>query len=104
MILAPGFGWFVIVGIAAQLVDRSLGTRYAVSASALLVTLTLNLALWLQLGHFAYEPAAALLLGALAGAPLGIFMTRHLPRRAATAGIGLIAFAFAAIGLLHSLT
>jgi uncharacterized membrane protein YfcA len=80
------FGWFFAVGVAAQLLDRALGTRHAVSASAILATLTLNVALWLQLGHFWYEAPAALALGALAGAPLAVWGGRHLPRRTAVVG------------------
>ena len=50
------------------------------SASAFLATLTLNVVLWLQLGRLWYEAPAALLLGALAGAPLAAWVIRHLPR------------------------
>jgi uncharacterized membrane protein YfcA len=98
------FSWFVAVGLAAQLVDRALGTRHAVTASAFLATLTLNIALWLQLGRPAYAAPAALLLGALAGAPFAAFVARQLPQRAAVAGIGLGALVLATLGLLHSLT
>ena len=104
MILPPDFGWLVVVGLAAQLVDRSLGSGYGITASAFLVTLTLNIVLWLQLGRFAYEAPLALLLGALAGAPLAALVARQLPRRAATFGVGLAVFACGAVGLLHSLT
>jgi uncharacterized membrane protein YfcA len=104
MIVAGEFGWFLVVGLAAQLVDRSLGTRHAVTASVFLVTLTLNIVLWLQLGRSAYESPAALLLGALAGAPLATFVTRYLPRRAAVVGIALGALALATVGLRYSLT
>jgi hypothetical protein len=104
MILPPDFGWLVVVGLAAQLVDRSLGTRYAITASVFLVTLTLNAVLWLQLGEFAYQAPLALLAGALVGAPLAILVTRQLARRAAAFGVGLATFAFATVGLLHSLT
>jgi hypothetical protein len=104
--MMPGgeFGWFLAVGLAAQLVDRALGTRHAVTASAFLVTLTLNVVLWLQLGHAAYESPAALLLGAVAGAPLAAFVTRLLRLRAAALGIGLAVLAVAMVGLRHSLT
>jgi hypothetical protein len=104
MILSPDFGWLVVVGLAAQLVDRSLGTRCAITASVFLVTLTLNAVLWLQLGRFVYEAPLALLVGALVGAPLAILVTRHWARRGAAFGAGLVIFAFAAAGLLHSLT
>jgi uncharacterized membrane protein YfcA len=104
MMITAEFGWFFAVGLAAQLVDRSLGTRNAVSASACLATLTFNFALWLQLGHFWYEAPAALLLGALAGAPLAAWVIRHLPRRATVVGIALGALAVATAGLRHSLT
>jgi hypothetical protein len=40
MMRAGEFGWFLAVGLAAQLVGRALGTRHAVTASAFLVTLT----------------------------------------------------------------
>jgi hypothetical protein len=74
MTLAPGFGWFVVVGIAAQLVDRSFGTLYAVTASAFLVTLMLNFALWLQLGSF----SLGICRRALPPSALG---SSHLPSR-----------------------
>jgi uncharacterized membrane protein YfcA len=104
MIVAGEFGWFLAVGVAAQLVDRALGTRHAVTLSAFLATLTLNTVLWLQLGRPAYEAPSALLLGAIAGVPLAAFLTRRLPRRAAVVGIGLGALALATVGLRHSLT
>jgi uncharacterized membrane protein YfcA len=104
MMIAGEFGWFFAVGLAAQLVDRALGTRHAVSASAFLATLTLNVVLWLQLGRLWYEAPGALLLGALAGAPLAVWVTRHLPRRAAVIGIALGALALATVGLRYSLT
>jgi hypothetical protein len=104
MMLAGEFGWFLAVGLAAQFVDRALCTRYAVTASALLVTLTLNVVLWLQLGRSAYESPAALLLGAVAGAPLAAIVTRILRQRAAALGIGLGVLAVAMVGLRHSLT
>lgn len=104
MMLAGEFGWFLAVGLAAQLVDRALGTRHAVTASAFLVTLTLNVVVWLQLGRSAYAPPAALLLGALAGAPLAALLTRHLRQPAAALGIGLGVLAIAVVGLRHSLT
>ena len=97
------FGWFLAVGLAAQLVDRALGTRHAVTASAFLVTLTLNVVLWLQLGRPAYEAPAALLLGAVAGLPLAAYLT-HLQLRAAALGIGLAVLAVAMVGLRHTLT
>jgi uncharacterized membrane protein YfcA len=104
MMFAGEIGWFFAVGIAAQLVDRALGTRHAVTASAFLATLTLNGVLWLQFSRFAYESPAALLVGAVAGAPLAAFLTRHLPRRATVLGIGLAALMLATVGLRHSLT
>jgi uncharacterized membrane protein YfcA len=104
MILAGEYGWFLAVGLAAQLVDRALGTRHAVTASAFLATVTLNGVLWLQFGRFAYESPAALLLGAALGAPLAACVSRYLPRRAAVLGIGLAALALATAGLRHSLT
>jgi len=104
MILPPDFGWLVVVGLAAQLVDRSIGTHYAMSASALLVSLTLSVVLWVQLGRFAFEAPVALLLGAAAGVPLATFLTRRLPRRAAVLGVGLGVFALATAGLHLSLT
>jgi uncharacterized membrane protein YfcA len=104
MIIAGEFGWFLAVGVAAQLVDRALGTRHAVTISAFLATLTLNTVLWLQLGSPTYEAPSALLLGAVAGAPLAAFVTRRLPRRAAVLGIGLGALVLATVGLRHSLT
>jgi uncharacterized membrane protein YfcA len=51
-----------------------------------------------------YEAPGALLLGALAGAPLAVWVTRHLPRRAAVIGIALGALALATVGLRYSLT
>jgi hypothetical protein len=98
------FAWFLAAGAAAQLVDRALGTRWAVTASAFLATLTLNFDLWLLLGRSAIESPAALLLGALAGAPFAALLARLLPRRATAVGIGLAALAVAAVGLQHSLT
>jgi uncharacterized membrane protein YfcA len=104
MILSPDFFWLGVVGVAAQLVDRSLGTRYAITASVFLVASTVNLVLWLQLGRVDYEAPLALLAGALVGAPLAILATRHLPRRMAAFGVGLSIFALATAGLLHGLT
>jgi uncharacterized membrane protein YfcA len=104
MMAGGEFGWFLAVGLAAQLVDRALGTRHAVTASAFLVTLTLNVVLWLQLGRPAYEAPAALLLGAVAGLPLAALLTRHLQQRAAALGIGLVVLAVAMVGLRQSLT
>jgi uncharacterized membrane protein YfcA len=104
MMFAGEFGWFLGVGIAAELIDRALGTRHAVTASAFLATLTLNGVLWLQFGRFAYESPAALLVGAVAGAPLAAWVTRYLPQRAAVLGIGLGALILATVGLRHSLT
>jgi uncharacterized membrane protein YfcA len=104
MILSPDLVWLGVVGVAAQLVDRSLGTRYAITASVFSVAVTVNLVLWLQLGRSAYEAPLALLLGALVGAPLAILVTRHLPRRIAAFGVGLAIFAVATAGLLHGLT
>jgi hypothetical protein len=103
MMAGGEFGWFLAVGLAAQLVDRALGTRHAVTASAFLVTLTLNVVLWLQLGRPAYEAPAALLLGAVAGLPLAAYLT-HLQLRAAALGIGLAVLAVAMVGLRHTLT
>ena len=102
--LSSEFAWFLAVGAAAQLVDRALGTRWAVTASAFLATLTPNIDLWLLLGRPVIESPAALLLGALAGAPLATLVARLLPRRATAVGIGLAALALAALGLQHSLT
>jgi hypothetical protein len=104
MILPPDVGWLALVGLAAQIVDRAIGTRYTTTASALLVTLTLSLVLWLQLGRFAFTGSVALLLGALAGAPLAASVVRHLPRRAVVLSIGVAVFALAAMGLRLSLT
>jgi uncharacterized membrane protein YfcA len=104
MMLPPDIGWLALVGLAAQIVDRAIGTRYATTASAFLVTLTLNVVLWLQLGRFAFAGPVALLLGALAGAPLAAFVTRRLPRRALVLGVGVGVFALAAVGLRLSLT
>jgi uncharacterized membrane protein YfcA len=104
MMLPPDIGWLGLVGLAAQIVDRAIGTRFATTASALLVTLTLNVVLWLQLGRFAFAGPSALLLGALAGAPLAAFVTRRLPRRALVLGVGVGVFALAAVGLRLSLT
>jgi uncharacterized membrane protein YfcA len=104
MMLPPDIGWLALVGLAAQIVDRAIGTRFATTASALLVTLTLNVVLWLQLGRFAFAGPVALLLGALAGAPLAAFVTRRLPRRALVLGVGVGVFALAAVGLRLSLT
>jgi uncharacterized membrane protein YfcA len=67
------------VGLAAQLVDRSIGSRSAITASALLVMLTVNVVLSLQLGRLAYDAPLALLLGAVAGAPLAAWMSRQRP-------------------------
>jgi hypothetical protein len=104
MMAGGELGWFLAVGLAAQFVDRALGTRHAVTASIFLVMLTLNVVLWLQLGRSAYEAPAALLLGALAGAPLAALLIRHLQQRAAALGIGLAVLAVAMVGLRHSLT
>jgi hypothetical protein len=104
MTLPPDFGWLMLAGLAAQIVDRSLGRGYAVSASALLVTVTLGIVLWLQLGQFAFAAPVALVLGMAAGMPLGAFLTRHLPGRAAALGVGVAVFALAAVGLQLSLT
>jgi uncharacterized membrane protein YfcA len=104
MILPADFGWLMLVGLAAQVVDRSMGTGYVVSASALLVTLTVSVVLWLQLGRFTIAAPVALILGAAAGLPLAAFLTRHLPGRAAALGVGIVIFALAAAGLQLSLT
>jgi uncharacterized membrane protein YfcA len=104
MMLPPDTGWLALVGLAAQLVDRSIGSRNAITASALLVMLTVNAVLSLQLGRLAYEAPLALLLGAVAGAPLAAWMSRQLPRRAAALALGLAVFAFGTAGLVHSLT
>jgi uncharacterized membrane protein YfcA len=104
MMLPPDVGWLAVVGIAAQLLDRSISARNAITASALLVTLTVNLVLSLQLGRLAYAAPLALFLGALAGAPIAAWLKRQLPRRAAVLSVGLVVFAFATAGLVHSLT
>jgi uncharacterized membrane protein YfcA len=70
-----------------------------VSASARLATVMLKAILWLQLGHVGYKAPAALLLGALAGAPLAVWVTRQLPRRATVDGIASGALALATMGL-----
>jgi hypothetical protein len=104
MILPADVGWLMLVGLAAQVVDRSMGSGYAVSASALLVTVTMSVVLWLQLGQFTIAAPVALILGAAAGLPLAGFLTRHLPGRAVALGVGVAIFALAAAGLQLSLT
>jgi hypothetical protein len=104
MILPPDLGWLAVVGVAAQLLDRAIGSRNAITASTLLVTLTVNAVLSLQLGRWAYEAPLALFLGAVAGAPLATWLGRQLPRGAAALTIGLSVFAFGTAGLVHSLT
>jgi len=104
MMLAADFGWLMLVGFAAQVVDRSMGGGYAVTISALLATLTLSIVVWLQLGQVSIVAPVALVLGAAAGLPLAGFLTRHLPGRALSLGVGVVIFAVAAAGLQLSLT
>jgi uncharacterized membrane protein YfcA len=104
MILSADFGWLALVGLAAQLIDRAMGTRYATSASALLVTLTLSVVVWLQLGRFSFAAPVALLFGAVIGAPLAALLTRRGSRRAAVLGVGIVVFAVATAALHLSLT
>jgi uncharacterized membrane protein YfcA len=100
-----GGGWGTIV--TSTMIARGVPPRYAIgtaNAVVFFVALTISVSLWLQLKETRFDIVLALLIGGASAAPVAAYVTRHMPRRAATVAVGLILFLVGANGLFRTLT